>query len=268
MYETVPRACNALQRAGRRSRRGGYRHFVGLSCGASAPCGPCRWRSGLLGWDRVCWRPIRAMLVLAVGGAGPRGRPSAGGTRRLVGAAVGSSGQLRGRPAGPRAAAGEAIGQVAWPADEFLRGWRGIAHGLVGAAAHAAERGAGARRTSPGRTVRRARRAERAAQPRSGEVREAQPRLRTSMTGIELCYILMRTCAASSSTYVLPAERQGVEAYSPRTGPPRDPRMRRRGAVGVADVAAGTVRSTRPVPGAQKLPGSGTAHGAGPATAR
>jgi hypothetical protein len=52
--------------------------------------------------------------------------------------------------------------------------------------------------------------------PRGDEVREAQPRLRTALTALELCYILMRTLCREifDRTFFLPAD-QAAEAYGP-----------------------------------------------------
>jgi hypothetical protein len=52
--------------------------------------------------------------------------------------------------------------------------------------------------------------------PRGDEVREAQPRLRTALTGMELCYILLRTLCREmfDRTFYLPSDKD-TEAYGP-----------------------------------------------------
>ena len=52
--------------------------------------------------------------------------------------------------------------------------------------------------------------------PRGDEVREAQPRLRNALTGLEHCYVLMRTLSREmfDRTLYLPPDLE-AEAYGP-----------------------------------------------------
>jgi hypothetical protein len=163
--------------------------------------------------------PISAMLVLAVGGAGAEGAAVGRVYETLIGAAVGVAVNFAVAPPVHVRPAGEAIGQVAGQLTDFLRGLAGdLRTGWSRAAAQRRLDEARALGPDVARADRSVARAEQSAllNPRSGEVREAQPRLRTAMTGIELCYILLRTLCREifDRTFYLPNDKE-VEAYGP-----------------------------------------------------
>ena len=127
---------------------------------------------------------------------------------------------------------------------EFLRGFAGeLRKGWSRAAAQRRLDGARALGPEVARADRSFARAEQSAllNPRGGEVREAQPRLRTAMTGIELCYILLRTLCREvfDRTFYLPDDRE-AEAYSPdaRAALAEVLECAAEAMAGVADVAA------------------------------
>ena len=188
--------------------------------------------------------PISAMLVLAVGGAGAEGAAFGRVYETLVGAAVGVAVNFAVAPPVHARPAGDAIGQVAGRLAEFLRGFAAELRG--GWSRAAAQRWLdGARALAPdvAWADRSFARAEQSAllNPRGGEVREAQPRLRTAMTGIELCYILLRTLCREvfDRTFYLPDDKE-TEAYSPdaRAALAEVLECAAEAMAGVADVAA------------------------------
>jgi uncharacterized membrane protein YccC len=147
--------------------------------------------------------PISAMLVLAVGGAGAEGAAVGRVYETLVGAAVGVVVNFAVAPPVHVRPAGAAIGDAAGRLAEFLRGL--AAELRDGWSRDAAERWlTEARALGPylSRADQSLARAEQSAllNPRGDEVREAQPRLRTALTALEHCYILMRTLSGRSST--------------------------------------------------------------------
>jgi uncharacterized membrane protein YccC len=190
--------------------------------------------------------PISAMLVLAVGGAGAEGAAVGRVYETLLGAAVGVAVNFAVAPPVHVRPAGDAIGQVAGQLAKFLRGLAGdLRTGWSRAAARRWLDEARALGPDVAWADRSVARAEKSAllNPRSGEVREAQPRLRTAMTGIELCYILLRTLCRElfDRTFYLPSDKE-AEAY----GPPARAALAdvleyaAEAMRGVADVAAGT----------------------------
>lgn len=160
---------------------------------------------------------VSAMLVLAVGGAGAEGAAAGRVYETLVGAAIGVAVNFAVAPPVNVRPAGAAISDLAARLAEFLRGLAGELR--TGWSRAAAERWlTEARALEP--HVSRARsslaRAERSAQlnPRSDEVRAAQPRLRTALTGLEHCYIVLRTLCREifDRTLYLPQDLE-TEAY-------------------------------------------------------
>jgi uncharacterized membrane protein YgaE (UPF0421/DUF939 family) len=191
--------------------------------------------------------PISAMLVLAVGGAGAEGAAIDRVYETFVGAAIGVVVTFAIAPPVNVRPAGEAIEQVADRLAEFLRGLAGDVRGDWSRAA-AQRRLDEVRSLAPdiARADRSVARAEQSARlnPRGGEVRQAQPRLRTAMTGIELCHILLRTLCREmfDRTFYLPPAKE-TEAYGPqaRTTLADVLDSAADALCGVADVAGGTV---------------------------
>jgi hypothetical protein len=190
--------------------------------------------------------PISAMLVLAVGGAGAEGAAVGRVYETLVGAAVGVVVNFAVAPPVHVRPAGVAIGDAAGRLAEFLRGL--AAELRDGWSRVAAERWlTEARALGPylSRADQSLARAEQSAllNPRGDEVREAQPRLRTALTALEHCYILMRTLCREifDRTYYLPPDLEN-EAYGPeaRAALADVLSCAAEAMSGVADVAAGT----------------------------
>src|SRR4051812_1621432 len=163
--------------------------------------------------------PISAMLVLAVGGAGAEGVAAGGVYETLIGAAIGVAVNFAVAPPVHVRPAGAAIGHVADRLAEFLRG---LAEELrKDWSRAAAERWlTEARAVAPdvARADKALARAEQSAllNPRGDEVREARPRLHNALTGIEHCYIALRTLCRDifDRTFYLPPEKE-TEAYGP-----------------------------------------------------
>jgi uncharacterized membrane protein YccC len=162
---------------------------------------------------------ISAMLVLAVGGAGAEGAAVGRVYETLLGAVVGVVVNFAIAPPVHVRPAGVAISDVADRLAEFLHGLGAEMRG--GWSRDAAERWlTEARSLGPflSRADQSLARAEQSAllNPRGDEVREAQPRLRTALTALELCYILMRTLCREifDRTFFLPSDL-AAEAYGP-----------------------------------------------------
>jgi Aromatic acid exporter family member 1 len=163
--------------------------------------------------------PISAMLVLAVGGAGAEGAAAGRVYETLVGAAIGVAINFAVAPPVHLRPAGAAIEDLAARLTEFLRGLAGeLRQGWSRAAADRWLNEARALGPQVSLADQSLARAEQSAvlNPRGDEVREAQPRLRTALTGIELCYILLRTLCREmfDRTFYLPSDKE-TEAYGP-----------------------------------------------------
>jgi uncharacterized membrane protein YccC len=164
---------------------------------------------------------ISAMLVLAVGHPGAEGAAVNRVYETLIGAAVGLIVNVVVAPPVNVLPAGVMIGQLAARQAEFLRGLAGELR--AGWSREAAERWLNqARELGPYVTRADASlaRTERSAllNPRGDEVRAAQPRLRTALTGLEHCYVVLRTLCREifDRTHYLP-EDLVAEAYGPAT---------------------------------------------------
>jgi hypothetical protein len=162
---------------------------------------------------------ISAMLVLAVGGPGAQSAATGRVYETLVGAVVGACVNFIVVPPVHVRPAGAAIGHLAVRmaqfqhglADELRKGWSRAA----------ADRWLNEVRTlSPdvSRADQSLARAEKSAllNPRSEEVRVAQPRLRHALTGLEHCYFTLRALCREifDRTLYLPQDLES-EAYSP-----------------------------------------------------
>jgi hypothetical protein len=159
--------------------------------------------------------PISAMLVLEVGG----GESVAAGRilEALIGAAVGIAVSVLIAPPLYLQPAGAALGDLAGRMAGFsrdladgLRGdWsRGASQHWLNQARAVADEVARAERTVG--------RAEESARfnPRGQRTRQAQPRLRTTLTGLERCYVTLRTLARAvlDRTYYVPEHEQSYTA--------------------------------------------------------
>jgi hypothetical protein len=163
--------------------------------------------------------PISAMLVLAVGGVGAENAAAGRVSETLVGAAVGLAVNFAVAPPVNVLPAGDAIGRLA---DQLA----GVLQGLAGELRQGWSRAAAERWLNDARAVgphvsradQSLARAEKSAllNPRGDEVREAQPRLRNALTGLEHCYVLIRTMCREifDRTLYLPPEQE-AEAYGP-----------------------------------------------------
>jgi Aromatic acid exporter family member 1 len=154
--------------------------------------------------------PISAMLVLAVGGAE---EVAAGRVyETLIGAAVGIAVNAVVPPLYVQPA-GAALGDLARHMSKFLRGLADeLRAGWSRAAADRWLAGARALGSEVADADEGLARAERSARlnPRGGRAREAQPRLRTALTGLEHCHVTIRSlCRAMlDRTYFLPGEEE------------------------------------------------------------
>ncbi|HEX8346160.1 MAG TPA: aromatic acid exporter family protein, partial [Actinoplanes sp.] len=161
--------------------------------------------------------PISAMLVLAVGGAAAPQAAAGRVYETLVGAAVGIAVNFAVAPPVHVESAGSAVAGLATRLAEFLRALATDlrAHWSRHAAQNrlTAARGLSASVLAADRSLVRA---ERSAvfNPRGGAVRVAQPRLRSALTGIEYCTIVIRTLCREifDRTFYLPPELAG-EVY-------------------------------------------------------
>jgi hypothetical protein len=163
--------------------------------------------------------PISAMLVLAVGAVGAESAARGRVFETLVGAAVGVTVNFAIAPPVHVRSAGTAIGAAAERLADFLH--RMATDLRDGWSRASAERWlTEARSLGPlvSEADRSLARAEQSAllNPRGDEVREAQPGLRAAVTGLEHCYILLRTLCREmfDRTLFLPADKEN-EAYGP-----------------------------------------------------
>ncbi|MEU4690472.1 aromatic acid exporter family protein [Actinoplanes sp. NPDC023714] len=167
--------------------------------------------------------PISAMLVLAVGAAAASQAAEGRVYETLIGAAVGIAVNFTIAPPVHVVPAGVAVAGLATRLAGFLRalaaelrtGWsRHVAQNRLTAARDLSAAVLAADRSMV--------RAEQSAvlNPRGGEVRVAQPRLRTALTAIEYCTIVVRTLCREifDRTFYLPPEMEG-EVYSPDARP-------------------------------------------------
>jgi hypothetical protein len=162
---------------------------------------------------------ISAMLVLAVGAGAAEGAAAGRVYETLIGAALGLAVNFAVAPPVNVLPAGEAIGRVAGELAEVLRGLAGeLGKGWSRAAADRWLNEARALGPHVSRADLSLARAERSAllNPRGDEVREAQPRLRNAMTGLEHCYVVLRTLCRElfDRTLYLPPDLE-TEAYGP-----------------------------------------------------
>nr|WP_221378989.1 aromatic acid exporter family protein [Actinoplanes polyasparticus] len=163
--------------------------------------------------------PISAMLVLAVGGAAAPQAAAGRVYETLIGAAMGIAVNFAIVPPVHVESAGSAVAGLATRLGDFLRslatqlraGWsRQDAQDWLTAA-----RGLSASVLEAGHSLVRAEQSA-VLNPRGAEVRMAQPRLRTALTAIEYCTIVVRTLCREifDRTFYLPPELE-AEAYPP-----------------------------------------------------
>jgi hypothetical protein len=161
--------------------------------------------------------PISAMLVLEVGG----GEAVAAGRilEALIGATVGIAVSVLIAPPLYLQPAGAALGDLA----ERMAGFsREFAAGLRGPWSRtASQHWLGRAREVGGEVARAERTVDRAEEsarfnPRGQRTRDARPRLRTALTGLERCYVTLRTIARAvlDRTYFVPEHEQAA-AYTP-----------------------------------------------------
>jgi Aromatic acid exporter family member 1 len=184
--------------------------------------------------------PISAMLVLAVGGA----EHAAAGRvyETLIGAAVGVAVNAVVVPPLYVRPAGEAIGELADRMGGFLRDLAGdVRTGWSRAAADRwleQARALGAEVSQADQALARAEESARL-NPRGALAREAQPRLRTALTGLEHCYVVLRNLgrALLDRAYFVPSDQEAA-AYSPEV---------RAALADVLDAAADAIEGTAAV---------------------
>jgi hypothetical protein len=163
--------------------------------------------------------PISAMLVLAVGGVAAPQAAAGRVYETLIGAAIGIAVNFAIAPPVHVGSAGWAVAGLATRLAEFLRslatelraGWsRQTAQNWLTAA-----RGLSASVLEADRSLVRAEQSA-VLNPRGGEVRVAQPRLRTALTAIEYCTVVVRTLCREifDRTRYLPPELE-AEVYPP-----------------------------------------------------
>ncbi|MEU4427177.1 aromatic acid exporter family protein, partial [Actinoplanes sp. NPDC024001] len=163
--------------------------------------------------------PISAMLVLAVGGAAAPEAATGRVYETLIGAVIGIVVNFAIAPPVHVVSAGVAVSGLATRLAQFLRelaaqlraGWsRQVAQDRLTAA-----RALSAPVLAADRSLVRAEQSA-VLNPRGAEVRVAQPRLRTALTAIEYCTIVVRTLCREifDRTLYLPRELEG-EAYAP-----------------------------------------------------
>ncbi|MEU8234578.1 aromatic acid exporter family protein [Actinoplanes sp. NPDC048967] len=179
--------------------------------------------------------PISAMLVLAVGGAAAQA--AAGRVyETLIGAAIGIVVNFAIAPPVHVESAGSAVAGLTTRLGDFLRslarqlrdGWsRHAAQNWLTAA-----RGLGAAVLEADNSLVRAEQSA-VLNPRGGQVRVAQPRLRTALTAIEYCTVVIRALCREvfDRTFYLPPELE-TEVYPPAA---------RLALADVLDVAAGAL---------------------------
>jgi hypothetical protein len=163
--------------------------------------------------------PISAMLILAVGGAAAPQAAAGRVYETLIGAAIGIVVNLAIVPPVHVGPAGSAVAGLATRLADFLRslathlraGWsRDAAQNWLTAA-----RGLSASVLAADHSLVRAEQSA-VLNPRGAEVRLAQPRLRTALTAIEYCTIVVRTLCREifDRTFYLPPEQE-AEVYPP-----------------------------------------------------
>jgi hypothetical protein len=163
--------------------------------------------------------PISAMLVLAVGGSAAPQAATGRVYETLVGTVTGIAVNFAIAPPVHVESAGWAVAGLATRLGEFLRslatslraGWsRQAAQDWLTAA-----RGLSASLLEADNSLARAEQSA-VLNPRAGEVRVAQPRLRTALTAIEYCTIVVRSLCREifDRTFYLPPDME-TEAYSP-----------------------------------------------------
>ncbi len=162
--------------------------------------------------------PISAMLVLAVGGA--KGVAAGRVSETLIGAAVGIAVNAVIAPPLYVQPAGDALGELADRMGAFLRGLAvALGSGWSRAAADRWLDDARALGAEVARADRTFSRAEQSARlnPRGARAREAQPRLRTGLTGLEHCYASHRSLcrALLDRTFFVPGEQE-ASAFTPQ----------------------------------------------------
>jgi hypothetical protein len=162
--------------------------------------------------------PISAMLVLAVGGAAAPQAAAGREYETLIGAAVGIVVNWAIAPPVHVGSAGSAVSSLADRLGDFLRslatqlraGWsRHVAQNWLTAA-----RGLSASVLEADQSLVQAEQSA-VLNPRGGQVRMAQPRLRTALTAIEYCTIVIRSLCRElfDRTFYLPPELE-AEVYS------------------------------------------------------
>jgi len=162
--------------------------------------------------------PISAMLVLAVGGA--KGVAAGRVSETLIGAAVDIAVNAVIAPPLYVQPAGDALGELADRMGAFLRGLAvALGSGWSRAAADRWLDDARALGAEVARADRTFSRAEQSARlnPRGARAREAQPRLRTGLTGLEHCYASLRSLcrALLDRTFFVPGEQE-ASAFTPQ----------------------------------------------------
>jgi len=162
--------------------------------------------------------PISAMLVLAVGGA--KGVAAGRVSETLIGAAVGIAVNAVIAPPLYVQPAGDALSELADRMGAFLRGLAvALGSGWSRAAADRWLDDARALGAEVARADRTFSRAEQSARlnPRGARAREAQPRLRTGLTGLEHCYASLRSLcrALLDRTFFVPGEQE-ASAFTPQ----------------------------------------------------
>ena len=190
--------------------------------------------------------PISAMLLLEVGGGGALGLARV--EEAILGALVGVGVSLLVAPPLYLQPAGAAIGELA---ERMARFAAGFGAGVGANAAAPWSRQAAdhwmAEARAVGDEVARAEvtvaRAEEAARlnPRGRRGRDAHPRFRSTLTGLERCHLTLRTLARAvlDRTYFVPAAEQGA-AYTPE----------QRAALGdLLGTAATAIRAVAPIAG-------------------
>jgi Aromatic acid exporter family member 1 len=165
--------------------------------------------------------PISAMLVLAVGATGAEAAALGRVYETLLGAGVGVLVNLVIAPPLYVQPAGDAVAELA---DRLARFSRELAAQLRAGWSRAAAdrwltdaRSLGAEVARADTTLARAEQSARL-NPRGGQARAAQPRLRTGLTGLEHCYVTLRNLcrALLDRTYFVPGDQEGA-AFSPET---------------------------------------------------
>jgi hypothetical protein len=182
--------------------------------------------------------PISAMLVLAVGGADAAGRVY----ETLIGAAVGVAVNVAIAAPLYVQPAGDALDELTDRMAGFLRGLAAeLRAGWSRAAADRwlnEARALGAEVARADRTLARAEESARL-NPRGARAREAQPRLRIGLTGLEHCQVSLRSLcrALLDRTYFLPREEEAL-AYGESA---------RHALADVLEIAATAVEDVAPV---------------------